>query len=166
MPLADAIDRFSRMTGRAVAWVILFVMALAVCDVLLRQLANAPIHWAFDVSLQLFALHFMIAAPFALQADEHVRVTILRDKLPPRGQIVAELVGYALFFFPFCIALAFYGTGFAALAWEYAERTSCAASIPLYYVKTLIPLTGILLALQGVSEVLKLVRRLQVGVAS
>ncbi|WP_306131955.1 TRAP transporter small permease subunit [Roseivivax marinus] len=157
------IDRISRGLGVAVAWTILGVMALAVCDVLLRQLANAPIPWAFDISLQIFALHFMIAAPLALQADEHVRVTILRDRLPRRGRAVAELIGYLVLFFPFCISLIVYGQDFALRAWQYGERTSGAASIPVYYAKTLIPLMGVLLTLQGVAEAARLLSVLRKG---
>lgn len=158
-----AIDSVSRVLGRATAWVILLVMVLAVADVILRQAVNAPIPWAFDVSLQLFALHFMIAAPYALLDDEHVRVTILRDRLSPRGQDIAELIGYAVLFFPFCLGLIVYGQDFALLAWQYGERTSGAASIPVYYAKTLIPLTGLMLALQGASGVARILSRLRTG---
>lgn len=164
MRATRAIDAFSRTLGRTVAWVMLGLMLLTVCDVLLRRFASAPIPWAFDVSVQLFAVHFMLATPFALLAGEHVRVTVFRDRLPARGQAVIELISYAIFFLPMCLVLIVYGADFAERAWQYGERSPGVVAVPVYYIKTVIPVTGAILILQGLSEMARLVSQYRTGV--
>ena len=63
MKIIDHISGFSRSVGRLVSWVLFALMLLSVADVLLRKFASSPLPWAFDVSTQLFALHFMLARP-------------------------------------------------------------------------------------------------------
>ena len=92
MSIFTAIDGFPRTLGRLVSWIMLGLTLLAVCDILLRRFASSPIPWAFDVLVQLFAVQFMLATPFALLAGEHVRVTLFRDRLSNRSQAVLEIV--------------------------------------------------------------------------
>lgn len=163
MKVFHAIDAFSRGLGKAVSWIMLGLTLLSVTDVLLRKFASSPIPWAFDVSVQLFAVHFMLATPFALLAGEHVRVTLFRDCLSMRGQAVLELIGYVVFFLPLCLVLIVYGADFAERAWQYGERSPGVVAVPVYYVKTIIPVTGVILILQGLSEAARLVGQFRTG---
>lgn len=163
MSIFTAIDGFSRSVGRLVSWIMLGLTLLAVCDILLRRFASSPIPWAFDVSVQLFAVHFMLATPFALLAGEHVRVTLFRDRLSNRSQAVLEIVCYAIFFLPMCLVLIVYGADFAQRAWQYGERSPGVVAVPVYYVKTIIPVTGAILILQGISEIARLVAQFRTG---
>lgn len=166
MILFDTIDRMTRRIGRVVAWIMLGLMLLSVGDILLRRLFSAPIPWAFDVAVQLFAVHFMLATPFALLEGEHVRVGLFRDRLSPRNQARLEIVSYLVFFLPMCLVLIVHGAGFAQLAWMYGERSPGVVAVPVYYVKTIIPVTGVLLLLQGMAEVARLVRQARTGEAA
>lgn len=163
MKIFRAIDGFSRGLGKTVAWIMLGLTLLSVTDVLLRKFASSPIPWAFDVSVQLFAVHFMLATPFALLAGEHVRVTLFRDGLPVRTQAVLEIISYAIFFLPMCLVLVIYGADFASRAWQYGERSPGVVAMPVYYVKTIIPVTGAVLILQGLSEIARLVEQFRIG---
>lgn len=163
MKTFQVINGFSRTLGKTVAWIMLGLTLLSVTDVMLRKFASAPIPWAFDVSVQLFAVHFMLATPFALLAGEHVRVTLFRDALSVRGQAVLEIISYLIFFLPMCLVLIVYGADFAERAWQYGERSPGVVAVPIYYVKTIIPVTGAVLILQGLSEVARLVVQFRTG---
>jgi TRAP-type mannitol/chloroaromatic compound transport system permease small subunit len=73
-----------------------------------------------------------------------------------RTQAWIDLVLYFIFFFPGVIALAFYGYEYAAQAWKIKETSwSSPAQIQIYMVKSMIPAAGIMLFIQGVSEVFR-----------
>ena len=74
------------------------------------------------------------------------------------------MVLYFIFFFPGVIALAFYGYEYAALAWKIKETSwNSPAQIQIYMAKSLIPLSGTLLTLQGIGEVFRCVICIQTG---
>lgn len=80
-----------------------------------------------------------------------------------RGQAVLELIGYVVFFLPLCLVLIVYGADFAERAWQYGERSPGVVAVPVYYVKTIIPVTGVILILQGLSEAARLVGQFRTG---
>ncbi|WP_319825906.1 TRAP transporter small permease subunit [Thalassovita sp.] len=165
MTTIDRVSEFSRVVGRLVSWVLFALMLLSVADVLLRKFANSPIPWAFDVATQLFALHFMLATAYALVDGEHVSVGLVRDRMSPRGSALLDIVAYLALFLPFCIALIYYGWNFADRAWQYGERSQSAAAIPVAWIKTIIPITGAILALQGLAILARAFRVLRTGVS-
>jgi TRAP-type mannitol/chloroaromatic compound transport system permease small subunit len=158
------IDRTSAFIGRTVGWVILFVMFVTVYDVLARRLFNAPVAWAFDVSVQLFALHFMLAAAYAMLRNEHVSIDIFKNRLSLRGRAIMDMITMVVLFFPFIIVLIIYGWDFAARSWDVRETSWGIVALPLYYIKTVIPLTGVLLLLQGFAVFVRHFRVARTGV--
>lgn len=161
--LVKAIDTLNTWVGRIVGWVMIFIMLVTVYDVVARRLFNAPVVWAFDVSVQLFALHFMITAAYALLHDEHVSIDIFKNRLPVRQQAVLDILSYIVFFFPFMIMLLIYGWDFAARSWASRETSWGIVALPVYYIKTVIPVTAVLLMLQGFANMVRLVEILRKG---
>ena len=81
-----------------------------------------------------------------------------------RTQAWIDVVLYFIFFFPGVIALAFYGYEYAALAWKIKETSwNSPAQIQIYMAKSLIPLAGSLLTLQGIGEVFRCIICIQTG---
>lgn len=158
-----SVDGLNTWVGRTVGWVMIFIMLVTVYDVVARKFFAAPVMWAFDVSVQLFALHFMMTAAYALLFQEHVAIDIFRKRLPARGQAVLEIISFFIFFFPFMIALLIYGWEFAARSWASRETSWGVIALPVYYIKTVIPITAGLLILQGIASVIRLVRVLRTG---
>lgn len=157
------VDATNTWVARIIGWTMVVVMLVTVVDVLLRRLFNTPILWAFDISSQLFAFHFMLATACALLAHEHVSINIFRDRLPVRVQAGLELFCYLVLFFPFVVALLVFGWSFVERSWSSNETSIGFIQIPLYYVKGLIPVTGAMLCLQGLSMVFKLGAVLKTG---
>lgn len=162
--LLHAIDEVSTFVGKAGAWAIL-ILTLAMCyEVFSRYLLQAPTEWAFDASYMFYAAVFMLAGPYALARNGHVRGDFLYRAWPVRRQAALDLVLYFLFFFPGILALCYAGYGFAAFSWLIGEKSSNSPNgPPLYHFKTLIPLVGGLMILQGLAEVARCIVAIRTG---
>ena len=118
--------------------------------------SGAPTTWAFDASYILYGALFIMAGAYALSRNAHVRGDFLYRTWRPRTQAGMDLVLYFLFFFPGIIAFIYAGYGFAAQSWIAHEHSAYSpAGPPIYPFKTLIPVTGVLLLLQGIVEVVR-----------
>ena len=125
-------------------------------EVFMAYALNAPTLWNFDFSLQMYGAIFMMAGAYTLSTEAHVRGDVIYRLFSQKTQAYIDLVLYFIFFFPGVIALAFYGYEYAALAWKIGETSwNSPAQIQIYMAKSLIPLSGTLLTLQGISEVFR-----------
>ena len=154
--LLHFIDSLSAWTGKAFAWCIL-VLTLSTCyEVFVRYVLNAPTVWAFDMSVQMYGALFMMAGAYALSQDAHVRGDVIYRLMPVKVQASIDLVLYVIFFMPGVFALTYYGYGFAADSWFYKEVSwSSPSRIQIYFFKTLIPISGAILLLQGLAEIVR-----------
>lgn len=159
-----AIDQVSVAVGKTGSWAIV-LLTFAMCyEVFARYLLQAPTEWAFDMSYILYGVLFMLAGPYALSRNGHVRGDFLYRAWPVRRQAAIDLVLYFLFFFPGILALCYAGYGFAAFSWMIGEHSSNSPNgPPLYHFKTLIPMVGGLMVLQGCAEVVRAFRALKTG---
>ena len=158
------VDYFHMMIGHIGGWAILVLTIAISYEVFARYFLRRPTEWAFDVSYILFGILFMLAGPYALSKNAHVRGDFLYREWQPRRQAAFDLVLYVVFFFPGVLALAYAGWGFAQFSWMIGEHSSNSPNgPPLYHFKTLIPVVGALLALQGAVEVARCVLCLRTG---
>jgi len=155
-PIIHAIEGLSIWIGRAFGWCILILTLSIVYEVFVRYVLNAPTLWAFDMSIQMYGALFLMAGPYALAQDTHVRADVLYRFLEPRWQAQLDLVLYFLFFFPGMFALVWFGWEIAMDSWRYKEVSwNSPARIQIYYFKTLIPVAGGLFILQGIAECMR-----------
>ena len=149
-------DRLSVSMGKAFSWCIVILMGGTCYEVFMAYALNAPTLWNFDFSLQMYGAIFMMAGAYTLSTEAHVRGDVIYRLFSQKTQAYIDLVLYFIFFFPGVIALAFYGYEYAALAWKIGETSwNSPAQIQIYMAKSLIPLSGTLLTLQGISEVFR-----------
>jgi TRAP-type mannitol/chloroaromatic compound transport system permease small subunit len=114
--------------------------------------------------MQMYGAIFMMAGAYTLSTEAHVRGDVIYRLFKPRTQGYIDFVLYFIFFFPGVLALAFYGFDYAALAWKIKETSwSSPAQIQIYMAKSMIPIAGVLLTLQGISEVFRCVICIQTG---
>ncbi len=158
------IDSLSAWVGKSFAWCIVILTFSTLYEVFVRYALNAPTTWAFDMSVQMYGALFMMAGAYALSQDAHVRGDVVYRLLPRRVQAGIDLLLYIIFLAPGAIALIFYGYGFAADSWFYKEVSwSSPARIQIYFFKTLIPIGGTLLLLQGFAESVRCVICIRTG---
>ena len=157
-------DALSTAMGKAFSWCIVILMGGTVYEVIMAYVFNAPTLWNFDFSMQMYGAIFMMAGAYSLSTEAHVRGDVIYRLFKPRTQGYIDFVLYFIFFFPGVLALAFYGFDYAALAWKIKETSwSSPAQIQIYMVKSMIPAAGVLLTIQGISEVFRCVICIQTG---
>ncbi len=154
--IIHAIEGLSIWVGRAFGWCILILTLSVTYEVFVRYVLNSPTVWAFDMMVQMYGALFLMAGPYALAQDGHVRADVIYRLFPVRMQASLDFILYLVFFFPGMIALFWYGAEIASDSWRYKEVSwNSPARIQVYFFKTLIPLAGGLLIIQGVAELMR-----------
>jgi TRAP-type mannitol/chloroaromatic compound transport system permease small subunit len=158
----DWIDRLSGSVGRLVAWLTIIMVASTFLIVLLRYVLDTGFIWMQELVTWMHAAVFMLGAAWALRSGDHVRVDVFYKKMTPRRQGWVDLLGTLFFLMPLCGYIFFESLPYVQQSWEIGERSREASGLPgLFLLKTLIPLTALLLALQGVSDMVRAARRIR-----
>ncbi|MBZ8132698.1 hypothetical protein CLD20_05385 [Afifella sp. IM 167] len=152
----EFLDIPGRIVGKAAAWLIVPMIGALVYEVVARYGFNSPTMWAYDATFMLYGALFMLGAAYTLGQDRHVRADFLFNVLPPRWQGVIDGVMILFLFFP---AMFFFTEAtfiYARTSWMQGERIPTSPMMPIIYpLKAVMPITGALLLVQGVSELLK-----------
>ena len=158
-----AVDRLSTWIGKAFAWSIVGLTLLISWEVFSRYVLNKPHAWMLDAQIMLYGTLFMMAGAYTLAARSHVRGDVLYGFFRPRTQAAIDLVLYIVFFLPGIIALTWAGWHYAQESLAIREQTFNADPLPVYPFKFVIPLSGAILLLQGIVEIIRCVICLQTG---
>ena len=152
------IDKLSTWIGHAFSWLIVALTLLISWEVFSRYALDHPHAWAFDAMIMLYGTMFMMAGAYTLAKNGHVRGDVLYSFFVPRTQAIIDLVLYVLFFIPGVIALAWAGYTYAAESWAILEHSNITSDgPPVYPFKSVIPLAGTILLLQGIVEIIRCV---------
>lgn len=162
--IVQFIDKLTGWFGRAFAWLILLMAFGMGYEVLMRYLLRAPTAWAFDMSYILYGTLLMVGGAYTLARNAHVRGDFLYRRWKPRTQAAVDLVLYILFFFPGILALVFAGAKYAGRSWRYLEvSVNSPAGVPVFHLKTMLVVAGVLLLIQGIAQVLRCILCLRTG---
>jgi TRAP-type mannitol/chloroaromatic compound transport system permease small subunit len=162
--LLRAIDRVSYWSGKAFAWLIVALTLVVCVEVFKRYVLNRPTAWMFDLNSMLYGTLFMMTGAYTLAQGGHVRADFVYGRLRPRTQAALDLALYFLFFVPGILALIYAGYDYAADSWRIGEHSSVTAEgPPLYHFKSVIPIAGALVMLQGLAEIVRCVVCLRTG---
>ena len=158
------IDKISTFAGQFFSWLIVALTFMISWEVFSRYVLDSPHAWAFDVMSMMYGSLFMMAGAYTLSKNGHVRGDVLYGFFPPRLQAGLDLALYILFFVPGVFALAYAGYGYAADSWAINEHSNITANgPPVYPFKTIIPIAGAILFLQGLVEIVRCIICLQTG---
>ena len=158
-----AVDLLSTWIGKAFAWSIVGLTLLISWEVFSRYVLNKPHAWMLDAQIMLYGTLCMTAGAYTLAARGHVRGDVLYGFFRPRTQAAIDLVLYIVFFLPGIIALTWAGWHYAQESLAIREQTFNADPLPVYPFKFVIPLSGAILLLQGIVEIIRCVICLQTG---
>ncbi|MBB4373109.1 TRAP-type mannitol/chloroaromatic compound transport system permease small subunit [Bradyrhizobium sp. cir1] len=162
--LLYTIDRLSTWVGKAAAWLIILLMSVVCVEVFKRYIMNMPTAWIFDLDNMLYGTLFMLCGGYTLAQNAHVRGDFLYSSMRPRTQASLDLVLYIVFFLPGIAALIYAGYFYAADSWRIAEHSNVTAEgPPIYHFKSVIPIAGGLIMLQGLAEIVRCVVCLKTG---
>jgi len=150
------VDKVSTFIGHAFSWLIVTLTVLITWEVFSRYALDHPHAWAFDIMIQMYGTLFMMAGAYTLAKAGHVRGDVLYGFFTPRVQASIDLTLYILFFIPGVIALTYAGYYYAGDSWRILEHSSITADgPPLYQFKTVIPVAGAILLVQGIVEIIR-----------
>ncbi|MEN8197943.1 MAG: TRAP transporter small permease subunit, partial [Pseudomonadota bacterium] len=124
--------------------------------------------WAFDISYMMYGALFMMAGAYTLSRDGHVRGDVIYRLWKPKTQATVELVLYFLFFFPGILALIYAGTDYALESWSYNDgrgevSINSPTGVPIFQFKTVLPVAGLLLFIQGIAQVCRCIVCIRTG---
>lgn len=152
------LDAVAEWTGRGVAWLTL-AMVLFTCFIVI---ARKFFDWG-SIGLQesvvyMHAAVFMLGAAYALKHGAHVRVDLFFRDMSRRRQALVDLLGLLIFALPFTAFLVWVSLDYVQVSWSQSEGSREAGGLPyVYLLKTMIPLAGALLLLQGIAELIRAV---------
>lgn len=159
--LSLAIDRLNRAIGLGTAWLTLVMVLIGAYNAVARYLerdlgyeglsSNAYLEGQW----YLFSVVFLFGAPYALRAGAHVRVDVFYGSVSERTRAWIDLIGGILLLLPFCGFAIWSCQGFVADSWHVREQSLDPHGLARWPLKMIVPLAFFLLALQGISEVLK-----------
>jgi TRAP-type mannitol/chloroaromatic compound transport system permease small subunit len=162
--LIRAIDEVSYWSGKTFAWLILALTLVVSIEVFKRYILNAPTAWIFDFNNMLYGTLFMMCGAYTLAQGAHVRADFVYVYLRPRAQASLDLALYFLFFVPGILGLIYAGYDYASLSWRIGEHSTVTAEgPPVYHFKSVIPVAGALVMLQGVAEIVRCIECLRTG---
>lgn len=158
------IDGINTVAGKIASWLVIGLMLLVCAEVFKRYILNMPTAWIFDASNMLYGSLFMLCGAYTLAQNGHVRGDFLYSSMRPRTQAALDLALYIVFFLPGIAALAYAGWEYAGDSWRINEHSNVTANgPPVYHFKTIIPIAGALLLLQGGAEIARCVICLKTG---
>jgi TRAP-type mannitol/chloroaromatic compound transport system permease small subunit len=158
------VDRISTWIGQLFSFLIVALTLLICWEVFSRYFLNKPHAWVFDTTIIMYGTLFMMAGAYTLAKNGHVRGDVLYGFFEPRTQAIWDLLLYIAFFIPGVFALAWVGIDFADASWKIKEHSSTTADgPPLYHFKTVIPVAGAALLLQGIVEIIRCVICIKTG---
>lgn len=158
------IESLSTWVGKAFAWLILVLTFGISYEVFVRYALRAPTTWAFDFSYINYGALFLMCGAYALARNGHVRADVLYRFWSPRRQASFDLVLYIIFFLPAVLALIYSGWNYASASIRFREVSIFSpAGVPVFPLKTLIPVTGVFLLLQGIAEIIRCILCIRTG---
>jgi TRAP-type mannitol/chloroaromatic compound transport system permease small subunit len=162
------IDKLNMWVGHNFAWCILILTLGVSYEVFVRKILRAPTTWSYDVSYMMYGALFLMAGAYTLSRNGHVRGDVLYRLWPPRVQASVDLVLYIIFYLPATVAFMYAGYHYAVASWGYNMGRGevsifSPSNIPVYPMKTLIPIAGFLLFLQGLAEIVRCSQCIRAG---
>ena len=158
------VDRISTWVGQAFSFFIIALTLHVSWEVFSRYALDNPRAWAFDVMIMFYGTLFMMAGAYTLAKNGHVRGDVIYGFFSPRAQAAVDLTLYILFFLPGVIALTYAGYFYAAESWAINEHSNITSEgPPVYPFKTVIPLAGAFVLVQGIVEIIRCIICLKTG---
>ncbi len=157
----NALDRISTVTGKAAAWLTLFMVVVTFVVVVMRKLLDVGFIWVQESVVWMHAVVFMLGAAYTLRREEHVRVDVFYRVMSPRRRAWVDLVGVVIFLLPVCAFLAWNSFDFVTQSWSIREASRESGGLPYPFVpmlKSVILLMPLAVALQGLSLFLRSLR--------
>lgn len=153
--VSRAIDAMNTFLGKAVSWLLLAAVLISAINAVTRKLFNLSSNAWLEAQWYLFSAAFLLAAAWTLLSSEHVKVDLIYGQLPRRAQLWIEVLGTIFFLMPFCLVTIYLSWPIVIAKFQSGEVSNNTGGLTLWPVWAMIPAGFGLLALQGLSELIK-----------
>jgi TRAP-type mannitol/chloroaromatic compound transport system permease small subunit len=130
-----------------------------VLDAFLRWYGNNS-NSLLEAQWYMFAAIVLLGASYTLKVNEHVRVDLVYGTVSERTRTWIDLFGGIFFLLPMCVVMIYFTWPWFLEAWYSGEVSSNAGGLIRWPVKLILPVGFALVALQGVSEIIKCIAAL------
>jgi TRAP-type mannitol/chloroaromatic compound transport system permease small subunit len=155
LKLSQLIDWLNERVGKAAFWVVLIMTIVSAGNATVRFLFNYSSNGLLEIQWYMFAAVFLLCAPYTLQKNEHVRIDVISGRFGPRGLAVIDIIGTLFFLLPMVVVVLWLSLPLIAESYKINEMSANAGGLLRWPVKILLPIGFTLLALQGISELIK-----------
>jgi TRAP-type mannitol/chloroaromatic compound transport system permease small subunit len=159
--LSGAIDRLNESIGGVCNWLVLAACLVSAANAMIRYAFSYSSNGYLEAQWYMFAVLVMFGASYTFKRNEHVRVEIFYVMLSERGQLWLDLIGTLCFLIPSCLLLSYLSVPFFIDSYDTLEMSGNAGGLVRWPIKAVLPVGFAMLALQGVSEVIKRVAALK-----
>jgi TRAP-type mannitol/chloroaromatic compound transport system permease small subunit len=155
LALSRAIDRMNEFIGKWVSWLILAAVLVSATNAVIRKAFNMSSNAWLELQWYLFGAAFLLAAAYTLKQNEHIRIDVVYGLFSRRVQHWIDLFGHAFFLMPFVLLMIYYFIPYVSLSYRSGEVSTNAGGLIIWPAKSLLLIGFFLLALQGISEIIK-----------
>ena len=154
------IDRLNDGIGLVIRWLALVMVIVGATTAILR-FASGRLGFSInltpptEVQWYLFSVIFLLGAAYGLRCDAHVRVDVLYERLSARTRAWIDFLGGIIFLLPFSAAMLYFSWRPVWNSFQIRETSPDPGGLPRWPIKALIIVSFVLLALQGIRQVLK-----------
>ena len=143
-------------TGKISSWLSLALVLLISTDVLLRYVFNFSTASLYEMEWHLFAIIFLLASPYTLQKNKHVRVDVFYNNFSKRKKNIIDLIGNIIFLIPFSFIIFYTSLPFVEDSYSILESSPDPGGLPYrFIIKSIIPIAFFLLMIQGILNTIK-----------
>ncbi|HWV54009.1 TRAP transporter small permease subunit [Pseudorhodoplanes sp.] len=158
--LSRAIDWVNDQFGRIATWTVLIATLISAGNAVSRYMFSASSNAWLEIQWYLFAAMVLLGAPYVLKINEHVRVDLFYSMMSERVRLWIDLLGGIFFLLPICIIMIYFTWPWFVESWRINESSMNAGGLVRWPVKLILPIGFALVALQGVSEIIKRIQAL------
>ena len=155
LKLSHGIDAVNRRIGQFFALMVLLAILVSAINASVRKIFDLSSNAWLELQWVLFSTVFLFCAPWTLQLNEHVRIDIVNSMLPRRARSMIELIGHAFFLLPLTLVMIITSVPFFLTSFRLNEQSFSSGGLPQWPAKSLIAIGFTLLALQGISQIIK-----------
>jgi TRAP-type mannitol/chloroaromatic compound transport system permease small subunit len=153
--LSSLIDRANEVIGKTMAWLILVAVLVSATNAVIRKVFSVSSNSWLELQWYLFGAAFLLASAYTLKQNEHIRIDIIYGLFSRRTQHWIDLFGHLVFLMPFTLLMLYYFVPYVAQSYANGEVSTNSGGLTIWPAKALLLVGFLLLALQGVSEIIK-----------
>jgi TRAP-type mannitol/chloroaromatic compound transport system permease small subunit len=149
--IINTIENIQEKIGIGVTYIAALLVLVVGYDVVSRYLFSISSLALQELEWHLFSILFLLSAGWTLKHDKHVRIDLFYNKLTSRNRHLINIIGVLIFLFPFCLIMIWSSMDFVVSSFSVGETSPDAGGLPArYLLKAILPISFILLLLQGI----------------